>query len=56
MQNLFEDTHYAFYTTNMWLNFQAHHHCAYAAMETQDLATQANHYKINRFIIGNKLS
>ena len=36
----------------MWFNFQAHHLHEYAAMETQDRATQANQYRINRFIIG----
>ena len=42
MQNLLVDTQYAFSTTNMWFNFQAHHLHEYAAMETQDRATQAN--------------
>ena len=42
MQNLFVDTQYAFCTTNMWLNFHAHHLHEYAAMETQDRATQDN--------------
>ena len=28
----------------MWFNFQAHHLHEYAAMETQDRATQANQY------------
>ena len=51
MQNLLADTQYAFCTTNMWFNFQAHHHCEYAAMETQGQATQANHYRMYRFII-----
>ena len=35
----------------MWFNFQAHHLREYAAMETQDRATQTNHYRLNRFII-----
>ena len=52
MQNLLADTQYVFCTTNMWLNFQAHHLHEYAAMETQDRATHANQYRINRFIIG----
>ena len=53
MQSLFEDTHYTFYTTNIWFNFQDHHHHEYAAMvRPQDRATQANHYRINRFITG----
>ena len=45
MQNLHADTQYAFCITNMWFNFQAHHHREYAAMETQGGATQANHYE-----------
>ena len=52
MQNLLEDTQNAFCTTNMWFNFQSHHHREYAAMETQDRATETNHYRITRFIIG----
>ena len=52
MQNLLAGTQYAFCTTNMWFNFQAHHHHKYAAMETQDRAEQTNHYRIKRFIIG----
>ena len=38
MQNLLADTQYAFCTTNMWFNFQAHHLRECDAMET----TQAN--------------
>ena len=52
MQNLIADIQYAFCTTNMWFNFQAHHHREYAAMETQDQATHSMHYRINEFIIG----
>ena len=54
MQNLLTDTQYAFCTTNMWFNFKYHHLHEYAAMETQIRATQANHYRINRFIIEKK--
>ena len=47
MQNPLADTQYAFHTANMWFNFQAHHHCEYATMETQDRATQANRYSVD---------
>ena len=36
----------------MWFNFKDHHLHEYAAMETQNRATQANQYRISRFIIG----
>ena len=51
MQNLLADTQYAFCTTNMWFNFQAHHLHENAAMETQDRATRPTS-RINILIIG----
>ena len=47
MQNLLADAQFVFSNTNMWFNFHAHYY-EYAAMETQDRATQANHYRINK--------